>query len=105
DLIYQEIVLRTEGEKVPQLAEYVRRFPQFAVQLRDLFEIHQAIEGGQPEQPASTMPAHARTPPNTDHASAEPAGAEMPARIGRFQVRRRLGAGSFGAVYLAHDEE
>jgi hypothetical protein len=34
----------------------------------------------------------------------EPASEErMPAHLGRFQVRCRLGAGAFGAVYRAHD--
>src|SRR5262249_21147628 len=28
---------------------------------------------------------------------------EMPARIGRFEIRRYLGEGSFGRVYEAHD--
>jgi len=30
-------------------------------------------------------------------------GERLPERIGRFQIRRRLGSGAFGTVYLADD--
>src|SRR3712207_1194451 len=32
-----------------------------------------------------------------------PEWATIPARVGRFEVRDRLGAGAFGTVYRAHD--
>ncbi len=35
--------------------------------------------------------------------AAEPANTEPLTRLGRFHIRRQLGQGSFGAVYLAHD--
>jgi hypothetical protein len=40
-----------------------------------------------------------------DDRGADPGGAAMPDRIGRYLVRRLLGTGAFGQVYLAHDEE
>src|SRR5262245_16909555 len=44
DLIYQEVVLLQEAGEAPQLEEYLRRFPQFAAQLMDQFEVDQALE-------------------------------------------------------------
>jgi predicted Zn finger-like uncharacterized protein len=32
-----------------------------------------------------------------------PAPGDLPERIGRFYIRRRVGCGAFGTVYLAHD--
>src|SRR5690242_11816886 len=34
-----------------------------------------------------------------------PLPAALPAQIGRFHVRRHIGSGAFGAVYLAHDQQ
>ncbi len=34
-----------------------------------------------------------------------PADGSLPRTVGRFQVRRRLGAGAFGTVYLTHDPQ
>src|SRR5207249_4366838 len=46
-LLYGEVMLREEAGDVPHLHEYERRFPQFAAQLRPLFEVHRALESGQ----------------------------------------------------------
>src|SRR5262245_46247708 len=40
DLIYNEVLLRTERGERPQLVEYTKRFPEFADALRTLFEVH-----------------------------------------------------------------
>src|SRR5271155_4241202 len=46
DLIYNEVVLREEDGESPELAEYLRRFPQYAGELRAQFEIHRALQSG-----------------------------------------------------------
>src|SRR5262249_2994872 len=46
DLIYDEVLLRKERGEVVQLTEYLRRFPQWAAQLRDQFEFHEALGTG-----------------------------------------------------------
>src|SRR5262249_6058435 len=44
DLIYNEIVQRQRRGEHPQPDEYLRRFPQYATQLRVQFEVHSALE-------------------------------------------------------------
>src|SRR5438132_9797827 len=44
DLIYNEVVLREGRNESPRLEEYLQRFPQFAVQLRKQFDVHQVLE-------------------------------------------------------------
>jgi tetratricopeptide (TPR) repeat protein len=44
DLIYNEVLLREEAGEVPQLDEYLARFPHLADPLREQFEVHRALE-------------------------------------------------------------
>jgi WD40 repeat protein len=50
--------------------------------------------------PAESKPASPGVPPPPASPAAAPA---LPAQVGRFQVRARLGAGAFGTVYRAFD--
>ena len=46
DLIYQEVFLREQRGETAHLEEYLKRFPQYAADLRLQFEVHQAIQPG-----------------------------------------------------------
>jgi WD40 repeat protein len=56
------------------------------------------------EQAARETPPLPSPPPSAPPAPPSPP-RDLPERIGRFQVRARLGAGSFGAVYLVYDPQ
>ena len=47
DLIYHEVLIREEFGENPTIDEYLRRFPRFAGQLRDQFEVHLALKSTQ----------------------------------------------------------
>jgi WD40 repeat protein/serine/threonine protein kinase len=115
DLIYNEVILRQELGEPLQLEEYQKRFPQLAGQLKDLFDVHQALEESGPggssltdlldPNPAprlsgsATMPADATliTPAGTVPGGE---GQALPAVPG-YEVLGKLGSGTFGVVYKA----
>jgi len=45
ELIYAEVLLRSEQGETCSADEYVQRFPQFAESLQRLFAVHAAVEG------------------------------------------------------------
>lgn len=59
-----------------------------------------------PEAPATLAVDPTRGPSRSDSPTAPPPGrSPRLLRIGRYLIRRRLGKGGFGIVYLCHDEE
>jgi serine/threonine protein kinase len=115
DLVLSEYALRQGRGESPSLTEYLSRFRRYAdVLWQRLSELtarpqpscHRSVSGSTPQPSPNCVVAsnQARDEPGRESGQPVP-GKAAPTRIGRYRVERVLGEGSFGLVYLAHDDQ
>jgi serine/threonine-protein kinase len=98
EVVYGELLLREEQGETPPVEEFLQRFPQFAGQVQQLFDLHQAVRA------ASVVESHAADIHQQDtHLESAAAAAGMLPTLQGFAIREELGRGGMGIVLVCRD--
>jgi hypothetical protein len=99
-LLALEVELRLANGDTPSLEEYERRFVDYVEAINVVF----AERAGRDGATVSFIPS---TDDSLEHKNTPTFVAPMPSipeRIGRYRICGKVGGGTFGKVYLAHDD-